>query len=103
MVFSFEETFDVLKGFPFCLALPFVIVAALSCTADGSHEFPVFRMYQYELHGSSFGMDQLLLLTTLLNFLNDVQHIMACTLYTNTFFLPFPKLVLVFNTSMSTA
>ncbi|XP_065188394.1 BOS complex subunit ncln-like [Sycon ciliatum] len=55
MVFSWDETLDLCKALPMFFLVPFCMVAVLSSGVESSYEFDVFRMYQYELHGQSYG------------------------------------------------
>ena len=55
MVATWDEVLEVCRSFPMSIVLPFMVLATLSGGVGASHEFDVFRMYQYELHGKSFG------------------------------------------------
>ncbi|RZF42472.1 hypothetical protein LSTR_LSTR014525 [Laodelphax striatellus] len=53
-----DELAELLKGiFPFYLliALPLFIIISPVCPVAASHEFPVYRMQQYDLHGVPHG------------------------------------------------
>lgn len=59
MIFSeADELAELFKGyFPFYLliALPIFIIISPVCPVGASHEFPVYRMQQYDLHGVPHG------------------------------------------------
>ncbi|KAB7501477.1 Nicalin-1 [Armadillidium nasatum] len=56
-MWSHEDLFDIFRGnFPYYLLIAFPILLILSpMPVSGSVEFPVFRLQQFELHGSTYG------------------------------------------------
>lgn len=52
------DILEVLKSFPISLTvlcvIPFVILSGPTCV-QGAHEFPVFRMQQFDLHQTPTG------------------------------------------------
>lgn len=55
-----EEAEEFLKGFFPCyllLFLPIFIIVSPAHLVAASHEFPVYRMQHYDLHGIAHGKD----------------------------------------------
>lgn len=57
IMWSHEDLFDIFRGnFPYYLLLAFPLLIILSpVPATASVEFSVFRLQQFELHGTAYG------------------------------------------------
>ena len=50
------EMFKICLPFSFLLFVPILIILCPVSPADAAHEFAVFRMQQYDLQGSTYGI-----------------------------------------------